>query len=152
MNKLIGVIAFAAAMTIAGPSLSADYEVLMLNKDSKGRTMQFEPAYLRVQPGDTVTFIPVDKGHNAETILDLIPDAAATWKGKTNEAIKVTFTEPGLYAYKCQPHFAMGMVGLVQVGADTANIQDIMSARLPARVVARLAELLAMTGKAPVTP
>jgi pseudoazurin len=149
LNKIAGVIAFATAMAVALPSLGADYEVLMLNKDSQGRTMQFEPAFLRVEPGDTVTFIPADKGHNAETILDLIPGDAPTWKGKTNEAIKVSFTVPGLYAYKCMPHFPMGMVGLIQVGDDRSNMQDIMAARVPARAVARLAELLAMTGSAP---
>lgn len=148
MNKRYGFAAFAAAILFTGTAVAADHEVLMLNKDSTGRAMQFEPAFIRIEPGDTVTFIPVDKGHNAETVLDLIPDAAETWKGKTNQEITVTFDVPGLYAYKCMPHFAMGMVGLVQVGDDRSNMLSIMEANLPGRAVARFAELLAMTGNA----
>lgn len=137
-----------AVLAMTAPALAADYQVLMLNKDSTGRTMQFEPAYLHIAPGDTVTFVPADKGHNAETILDLIPADADTWKGKTNQELTVTFTAEGYYAYKCMPHFAMGMVGLIRVGDDPANLQDIVSAKLPPRAVARMAELLAQTGTA----
>lgn len=142
------VVAALAVLALATPAMAADYQVLMMNKDSTGRTMQFEPAYLHIEPGDTVTFTPVDKGHNAETILDLIPDEADTWKGKTNQEIKVTFTAEGYYAYKCMPHFAMGMVGLIRVGTDPANLQNILAAKMPPRAVARMAELLAQTGTA----
>jgi len=30
--------------------------------------MVFEPALLKNAPGDTVTFVPTDKSHNAESI------------------------------------------------------------------------------------
>ena len=36
--------------------------------------------------------------------------------GKVNQEIAVTLTEPGLYGVKCLPHYAMGMVMLIQVG------------------------------------
>jgi pseudoazurin len=127
------------------PALAADHQVLMLNKDSQGRIMQFEPAFLRVEPGDTVTFIPQDKGHNSETVLDMLPDGAEMWKGRTNEAIEVTLTVEGLYAYKCMPHFGSGMIGLIQVGDSTANLADLLTKRLPPRAQARLAELFALT-------
>jgi plastocyanin len=39
------------------PALAADHQVQMSNKDSEGRAMQFEPAFLKVAPGDTVTFV-----------------------------------------------------------------------------------------------
>ena len=111
--------AFAAALVVtfgamATSALAANFEVLMLNKGTDGTTMGFSPSFLQIEPGDTVTFIPVDKGHNAETILDMIPASAATWKGKTNEQFTVTLTEPGLYGFMCMPHFSMGMVGLIQ--------------------------------------
>ena len=69
----------------------------LLNKGTGGRTMGLSPSFLQVEPGDTVTFTPVDKGHNAETILDMIPADAETWKGKTNEQFTVTLTVKGLY-------------------------------------------------------
>lgn len=138
--------AVVCAMATSGlPVLAADHEVLMLNKDSQGRVMQFEPAFLQVEPGDTVTFIPQDKGHNSETVLDMLPDGADMWKGRTNEAITVTFTVEGLYAYKCMPHVGMGMVGLIQVGDSTANLAALQDKRLPGRAQARLAELFALT-------
>ena len=129
----------------SGVALAADFEVLMLNKGTDGKTMGFSPSFLLVEPGDTVTFIPVDKGHNAETILDMIPDAAQTWKGKTDEQFTVTLTVPGLYGFKCQPHFAMGMVGLIQVGNDRSNLTGIMNVRLPGKAAARMMELFAKT-------
>ena len=130
---------------VASAASAADFEVLMLNKGTDGKTMGFSPSFLRIEPGDTVTFIPVDKGHNAETILDMIPADAATWKGKTDEQFTVTLTEPGLYGFKCQPHFAMGMVGLIEVGDDRANLKELMEVRLPGKAQARMMELFAKT-------
>jgi pseudoazurin len=146
---LAGSSAIAASALLA-PALAraqsgANFEVLMLNKGTDGKTMGFSPSFLRIEPGDTVTFIPVDKGHNAETILGMIPDAADTWKGKVDEEFTVTFTIPGLYGYKCFPHYAMGMVGLIQVGNDRSNMTQLLNVRLPARAQARMAELFAKT-------
>ena len=146
--KMKTIVAAALALALGGvasAASAADFEVLMLNKGTNGETMGFSPAFLRIEPGDTVTFIPVDKGHNAETILDMIPAEAPTWKGKTDEECTVTFTVPGLYGYKCQPHFSMGMVGLIQVGDDRHNLKEIMDVRLPGKAQARMMELFAKT-------
>ncbi|QFY62778.1 hypothetical protein FZ934_20650 (plasmid) [Rhizobium grahamii] len=62
----------------------------MLNKGADG-VMVFEPLLTKIQPGDTVTFVPTDKSHNAETVKDMIPDGAKAFKGKTNETVKETF-------------------------------------------------------------
>lgn len=141
-------VAAALALALGGvtsAASAADFEVLMLNKGTDGKTMGFSPSFLRVEPGDTVTFIPVDKGHNAETILGMIPEQAATWKGKVDEQLTVTLTQPGLYGFKCFPHFAMGMVGLVQVGDDQSNLKQLMEVRLPGKAQARMMELFAKT-------
>jgi pseudoazurin len=145
MNLSIKVAVAIAALAMASPVAAANFDVLMLNVGENGKTMGFSPAFLHVQPGDTVTFIPTDRGHNAETILDMIPAAADTWKGKTNEEFTVTLTEPGLYAYKCYPHFGMGMVGLIQVGPGTPNMNELVSVRLPPKAQARMMELFAKT-------
>lgn len=73
--------------------------VLMLNKGTDGKRMGFSPSYLHVEVGDSVMFIPVDRGHNAESILDMIPADAKHWKGKIDEEFTVTLTVPGLYAF-----------------------------------------------------
>ncbi|KKC35970.1 hypothetical protein WH87_15235 [Devosia epidermidihirudinis] len=139
----------AAALVLATTlSLSAaEFEVHMLNKGADGKTMVFEPAFLQIAVGDTVKFIPTDKGHNAETIKGMFPEGGNEFKSKINEEFSVTFDVPGAYGYKCAPHFAMAMVGLIVVGEDPANLADIEGARGPAKVKDAFAELAALVGK-----
>jgi hypothetical protein len=40
----------------------------------------------------------------------------------------VTFDVPGVYAYQCTPHSMMAMVGVVRVGNNMSNINDVKSA------------------------
>ena len=138
-----------AAIALAGfaiaPALAADYEVHMLNKGAAG-TMVFEPAFVQVQPGDTVTFIPTDKGHNVEAIKDMLPEGAETFKGKINETVTITFDVPGVYGVKCTPHFAMGMVGLIFVGDEMDNLEAIKSVKVPNKVGERFGEVYAELG------
>ncbi|MBD9491859.1 pseudoazurin [Ensifer sp. ENS11] len=126
-----------AVMLIAAPATAADFEVHMLNKGKEG-AMVFEPASLKVAAGDTVTFIPTDKGHNVETIKGMIPDGAEAFKSKINENYKVTFTAPGIYGVKCTPHYGMGMVGVVQVGDSPANLAAAKGAKNPKKAQERL--------------
>jgi pseudoazurin len=101
---------------------------------------------MEVAPGDTVTFIPTDKGHNAETIKDLVPEGAEPFKGKINEQIIVTFDVPGAYAIKCLPHFAMGMVMAVIVGDTPINLDAVKGAKIPKPARQRLDDALAAAG------
>ena len=143
MKMAIGAAPAVVLSFSISPVFAADHEVQMVNKDAEGRTMQFEPAFLRVEPGDTVTFVNKDKGHNSESLKGAIPEGAETWKGKINQEITITLTEEGFYAYKCTPHLAMGMVGLIQVGDDTSNQADIEAVKLPGKSKTRMEELLA---------
>jgi len=149
MNRMIATLAFAAAAAAALPSESgaAEYEVRMLNKDSSGRMWQFEPAFLKIAPGDTVTFVPTDKGHNAETLDAVVPQGAKPWKGKMNKPVQVTYTQEGVYAYKCLPHAALGMVGIIQVGDNIGNLQAAADAKVPGKGKARMAELVPFAGQ-----
>ncbi len=142
-HALIGA---ALALSFAGAASAADFEVHLLNKGKDG-LMVFEPALTKVQPGDTVSFIPTDKGHNAETIKDMIPAGAEAFKGKMNETVKITFTVPGSYAVKCAPHVGMGMVGLVVVGEKPANIDAIKNGKLPPKAHERLEAAIASLGQ-----
>lgn len=142
-TKTLLVSAVIATGMLVTPAWAADHQVQMLNKDSEGRPMQFEPAFLQIAPGDTVTFVATTKGHNSESILNMVPEAAETWKGKINEEITVTFTEEGFYAYKCQPHLGLGMVGLIQVGENPPALNTEEVEKLPGRAKTRMAELIA---------
>lgn len=50
----------------------------------------------------------------------------------------LTVTEPGVYGIKCTPHFAMGMVMLVQVGDAPANLDAAKAAKLPKKAQERM--------------
>ncbi|HTN64478.1 MAG TPA: plastocyanin/azurin family copper-binding protein, partial [Devosia sp.] len=91
----VAVLAFAAA-----PAWAANFDVQMLNKGEAG-AMVFEPALTTIAVGDTVTFLPTDKGHNAETIKDMLPEGAEPFKGGMGKEVVVTFTVPGAYGIKC---------------------------------------------------
>jgi pseudoazurin len=122
MRKILLLAAAAALMTVAGGAFAAEIEVKMLNKGTEGM-MVFEPALVKVAPGDTVKFIAADKGHNAETIKGMLPAGAVPFAGKSGEDIAVTFDKPGVYGVKCLPHYGMGMVAMVVVGTPT-NVDE----------------------------
>ena len=146
LKVLSALTCVALAMVSGSGAMAAEFEVHMLNKGSNGQTMVFEPAMLKIAPGDTVKFAPVDKGHNAEVIAKLLPDGGTPFKGGIGQEIAVTFDVPGAYAYKCLPHFAMGMVGLIVVGDAPANIDDIKTAKLPGQARAAVDALIAEAG------
>lgn len=139
-KRLATMAAMLAAFTV--PVLAADFEVHMLNKGADG-VMVFEPAGLKIAAGDSVTFIPTDKSHNAEAIKGMIPDGAAEFKGKMNETIKVTFDVPGAYGVKCAPHVGMGMVAAIVVGDPAANLEAFKAAKLPKKARERMDAALA---------
>ncbi len=112
----------AVLLLMAGVASAETIEVQMLNKGDAG-AMVFEPAFVAANPGDTITFLSIDKGHNAETIKGMIPDGAEKFKSKLGDDFSVTLTEEGLYGIKCTPHYALGMVALIQVG-DAINLDD----------------------------
>jgi pseudoazurin len=142
MNKLIAVLALGAAV-FAGGADAAEHQILMLNKGEKG-VMVFEPDFVRVAPGDTVRFVPTDKGHNAETIKGMVPDGAEPFKSKFNQEIVVTFENEGVYGVKCAPHYAMGMVAIVQVG-QPVNLDAAKAVKHRGKAKAVFAELFGQT-------
>jgi pseudoazurin len=127
----------ATLALVSSSSMAANFQVQMLNKGSAGAFV-FEPALTRVAVGDTVTFVPTDKGHNAESVAGLLPDGAQTFKGATSQEISVTFTVPGAYEIKCTPHYGLGMVAVVVVGDKPANLDALKAANQPPKVAERL--------------
>lgn len=132
MRNVLKTLIAAAAITImaAVSVLAADFEMQMLNKGAAG-SMVFEPAFVQIQSGDMMTFIPTDKSHNVETIKDMLSEGAESFKSKINETFSVTFDVAGAYGIKCTPHFAMGMVGLVLVGDEPINLDAAKAAKAP---------------------
>ncbi|MBD9449782.1 pseudoazurin [Rhizobium sp. RHZ01] len=138
MRLKFGLIAATVALVAsAAPLMAAEHQVQMLNKGTDG-AMVFEPGFIKIAPGDTVTFVPTDKSHNVETFKGLIPDGAAEFKSKANEQFQTKFDVPGAYVIKCTPHAGMGMVALIQVGDKPANLDAIKTAKVPNMVRKRL--------------
>ena len=118
----------------------------MLNKGADGKAMVFEPALTQVAVGDTVTFIPTDKGHNAESVKGMLPEGATEFKGKISQEITVKFDVAGVYGVKCLPHFGMGMVAVVVAGEPT-NLDAVKAVSAPPKAKAEFDALYAQIGK-----
>ena len=115
MRRVITLAISAILMSAAGAADAAEIQVKMLNRGAEG-VMVFEPALVKIEPGDSVKFVSTDKGHNAESIKGMLPADATPFVGKNGDDIAVTFDKPGAYGVKCLPHYGMGMVALIVVG------------------------------------
>ena len=105
--------------------LAEDMNVEMLNKLEK-RNMVFSQEIVRINPGDTVFWKSIDKGHNVQFISkNGVPEGVEKFKSKIGKDTEYTFTIPGIYAYWCVPHKTMGMIGFVIVGDDLSNLDSI---------------------------
>lgn len=127
----------ALAVALGGAAIAETHEVQMLNKGSDGERMVFEPSFIQAEPGDTIKFVAADKGHNAESLLGMMPGDAEAFKGKINEEIEVTLDAEGLYGVQCKPHYAMGMVMTIAVGDVDAAPEDFFEGRIPPKAKAR---------------
>jgi len=130
--KLSTRFAFALGLGLAlaaGAANAAEHQVKMLNRGAKGM-MVFEPDLIKIAPGDTVTFVSVNPGHDARSIKGMIPEGAEPFEGKISKDVSVTFTQPGVYGVECRPHYAMGMVAAVVVG-DPVNLDAAKAVKQP---------------------
>lgn len=108
-SGLIGM----ALVFATSAAMAAEHIVEMKNNGADG-VMVFEPGFVKAQPGDTVKFVLTDPAHNSASVA--VPEGADGWQGAINEEITVTLNEEGVYVYKCTPHAALNMAGVIQVG------------------------------------
>jgi len=130
----------AATLAWAGAANAADHEVDTMNMSPHGM-FRLEPSLLKIAPGDTVHFVAKDKGHDVESIAGMLPDGAEPFKGQMNKDLSVTFTKPGVYGIKCNPHYGMGMVALVVVGDPAANLKSAEAVSQPGKAKQAFADL-----------
>ena len=132
--------ATALLALLATPSFAADMSIEMLNEDSNGNKMVYSQEVVNIDVGDTVTWLPTSKGHNVEMIAS--PNGMKL-KSKNGKEVKITFDSSGIYYYWCTPHKGMGMIGLVVVGSDLSNLDDIATAKAIGKSKKKLKALLA---------
>ena len=86
-QKLVKLFSAVALLVAANTAMAADHVVKMKNSSADG-IMVFEPGFLKIAKGDTVTFEATDAGHNA--VSEVTPGDA--WQvGFTGG--KVTFND-----------------------------------------------------------
>ena len=119
---------------------SADITVEMLNKRDKEK-MVYSEDVVRIEVGDTITWVPTSKGHNVHFIAG--PEG---WdlpkKSKNNKEVAITFDTPGIYLYQCTPHATQGMIAAVVVGADYSNLDDIKKLKIGGKSKKKFKEIL----------
>jgi len=87
------------------------------------RSTAYDPMVLKIKPGDRVRWINMS-GHNNNFEPGNIPEGAEPWRTALGEDVSRTFDVEGIYLYKCDPHFALGMVGAIIVG-EPVNLEQV---------------------------
>ena len=113
----------------------------MLNKRDDGQKMVFSEDITKIDVGDTIKWVPTNKGHNVEFVGG--PDGfSLPAKSGLNKEVSITFDKPGVYLYVCTPHKVMGMIALVVVGGDVSNKETISQIKMLGRGKKKLKELV----------
>lgn len=132
-------------MAMATSAFAEDATVEMWNKDpeDKKRKMVFSQEIVTIEPGQSITWIATDKGHNVQMIDG--PDGYdLPKKSKLSKDVTLTFDQEGVYVYVCTPHASMGMIGIVVVGDLTQEgVDAIKDAKMKGKSKKKFKQLLA---------
>ena len=134
MHKLITLLYIISFFIASNVALAETIQINFTGDDS----YSIEVAHIDV--GDTIEWLPDDEGHNVEFLagptMNSLPE-----KSKLNAFHSVVFKIPGIYLYQCTPHGNSGMIGLVVVGNNFHNLEDIKKiqlSRAPTSVLRKL--------------
>ena len=141
MKKIFLAIGVGILTMLSAMANSAEIEVKMLNKGSDGQKMVFEPALIRANVGDTITFLPTEKGHMAASMKGMMADGGK-FKGKTNKPVSYVVTAEGLYGIKCTPHMANGMVAIIVVGESFDKEAFLKGGKVSKKAKVRIEDIL----------
>lgn len=142
MLKLLPIV---AASLFAGAAAAEEITIDMWTMDPQSHERNsFSPGVVAVNPGDTVVWVAKEAGHNVEFMPGAVPAGAAVFKSGFEKEVRYTFEKPGVYAYKCLPHYGLGMVGFIVVGGDYANLEQVKATKFPGMANARASHLLGM--------
>jgi pseudoazurin len=137
MHKLITLFYIISFFITSNVALAETIQINFTGDDS----YSIEVAHIDV--GDTIEWLPDDEGHNVEFLagptMNSLPE-----KSKLNAFHSVIFKIPGIYLYQCTPHGNSGMIGLVVVGNNFHNLENIEAlnlARAPSSVLKRLIKI-----------
>ena len=124
---------FASTILLLKTGISEELQVEMLE-------MSYSPEILYSELGDKIIW-PKSKGHNVEFIAG--PAGFSLPKrSKMNKQFDVVLDIPGVYYYWCTPHKGTGMIGLIVVGKDISNKNEISNAKAVGKSKKKLASLI----------
>ena len=126
-------------ISISFSSSAETIEIDMVNKLGKEK-MVYSIKVAKIDIGDTIIWKSIDKGHNVE--FKEMPEGVKKFKSKLSKDAEYKFEIPGIYLYVCTPHKSMGMIGLVVVGDDRSNLDQIKKAKLGGKSKKIFKELL----------
>ena len=100
--------------------------VIKIVSDYDNLRMYFDPKYLTIKPGDTVTWVNLaEEEHNMLTFPDGHPRGGAGFQSpllkNKDERWSQTLPVAGTYEYHCLPHLPMGMHGVVIAGSPSRS-------------------------------
>ncbi len=103
-------------------------EVEPATAESKNHTVTaqgliYNPLVVTIAPGDSVSWTNMST-HDTQAIEGLVPEGTELWHSPMSENYTRTFTQEGIYIYKCTPHFGAGMGGAIIVG-EPVNLEQI---------------------------
>ena len=132
--NLMFLIPILASMILSSKiGVSEELQVEMLE-------MSYSPEILYSEVGDKIIW-PKSKGHNVEFIAG--PTGFSPPKrSKMNKQFDVVLDIPGVYYYWCTPHKGTGMIGLIVVGKDISNKDEITNAKAVGKSKKKLASLI----------
>lgn len=117
----------AAEEVVEVPAVEANgtiIEIEMYTKDpdDSSKLQVYKPRLVTANVGDTIKFLPTNPTHQSSSIDGMLPAGVEGWEGKINEEVSYVIPAAGVYGYKCVPHYAAGMVGLIVVeGGDNVD-------------------------------
>ena len=143
MMRLLTTLGLLMAMATSAFADNATVEMWNKDPDDKKRKMVFSEEIVVVEPGESVTWLATDKGHNVQMIDG--PDGYdLPKKSKISKDVTLTFEQEGVYVYVCTPHASMGMIGIVVVGELTQEAIDaVRDAKVRGKSKKKFKELLA---------
>ena len=124
--KIMKIVSTFAALSVLLVSFNAMAEEHLV---VSGATY-FNTMHLFVKPGDTVKWTNMTI-HDTQSMEGLIPEGAEHWKSNIGQELAITVDAEGVYIYKCNPHYANGMVAAIIVGE--ANNMDQIEANAKGR-------------------
>lgn len=105
----------------AAPAPEPTGEVIEVKMVTDGAGNYFEPAEITAKPGDVVRFVLVSGVHNVSFPAGQnagaagLPEASPYLQLPGQTFDLVVGLAPGTYAFQCDPHAALGMVGTLTV-------------------------------------